>query len=285
MGLDYFLSQFLLSHSDSFSHDLPFQVMRRHRHSSSHGPYPMLTQSPLPSAPIAVASLPTFSKRLLEILAADQLELLQRAGFQDDFDLKGLSVTELQALVPGLVEQAASACLSIASLAKGSASAATSAPTHHSGLNSTEPSVITWKAGPASKAPLSGGKHDLVLQCWVIFQHMGRRGLRWSPLVDSQPASAKTVFCNSLARCEETSLKGHLASWRRWKTFARPSPTMLRNHPWRPLMHSWKTRLLGGPRSRGASSSNFSGGSIMSESLSRSKTPSSRRGTACPTAM
>ena len=50
---------------------------------------------------------------------------------------------------------------------------------------------------------------------------MGQRGLRLSLLVLSQHDSARTVFCNSVARGETSSLKGHLAAWRRWKTFGR----------------------------------------------------------------
>ena len=39
--------------------------------------------------------------------------------------------------------------------------------------------------------------------------------------MDSQRESAKSVFCNAIARSEVASLREHLAAWRRWRTFAR----------------------------------------------------------------
>ena len=164
----------------------------------------------------------SFSMRILEALSSGDVDLLNQYGFLDEFDQRGLSVNDLQAIVPGSSSDVATLCVRIAALCKGPfASAAVSSAAAAPEALFSAPLVIQWKPGSSSKALISEDKSAIVEECWLIFVHMGQRGLWLSPLVLSQHDSARTVFCNSVARGETSSLKGHLAAWRRWKTFGR----------------------------------------------------------------
>ena len=49
--------------------------------------------------------------------------------------------------------------------------------------------------------------------------NLGKNGLQYSPLLDSQPEKARSALLSKLASFESTSLKGHLSAWRRWARF------------------------------------------------------------------
>ena len=131
-----------------FDAGLPILVMRKHKHSSRHGPYPILTRGESAASVPAAPKAPSFSKRLLDVIPAGDIDLPRQHGFQDDFDLKGLTSAELQAVAPDIRKEVAETCIRIASLHKGPvASAASASPPEPVSL-ATGPSLILWKARP-----------------------------------------------------------------------------------------------------------------------------------------
>ena len=126
-------------------------MMRKHRHNAGHGPYPILSRKQELGQLTTIVASTSFSKRILEALSSGDVDLLNQYGFLDDFDLKGLSVNDLQAIVPGISSDVASLCVRIAALCKGPfASAAVSSAAAAPEALFSAPSVIQWKPGSSS---------------------------------------------------------------------------------------------------------------------------------------
>ena len=89
----------------------------------------------------------------------------------------------------------------------------------------------------ASMPPLADGKNKLLDEFWQIYVQLGDKGLRFSPLYNSQPEGVHASFCRGLSKVEEATLKQQLSIWRRWTKFnADFMPPLLQ--PWLPTLEA-----------------------------------------------
>ena len=83
------------------------------------------------------------------------------------------------------------------------------------------PSKVHWNSRKAlSSAPHSKSTEDLLEHFWKMYHTLGRQGLCYSPLLDSQPGACRAALFRKLAPYEPGSLRGHLNAFRRWPKFA-----------------------------------------------------------------
>ncbi|CAE7840069.1 Prkg2, partial [Symbiodinium microadriaticum] len=209
---------------------------KKHRHGSSASAaiLPSITSVSAPCS-VAVMGAEGLSPLLLEHLGESAASSLQSAGFSCDSDVAGLTVGELQSICTDISDESASAALAVARLRRRPAAAPTSVPVEASQL----PAAPLPMGGPAvafkpcgmKSAVIAPSKQAVIDEFWQLYCQLGRQGLRFSPLLLSQPESARLSFVASFASTEEATLRQHRNTWARWCRFAEgylPPPVHVR---------------------------------------------------------
>ena len=210
--------------------------MVRHFHGGRGCSFPLPSIDPCGPVPSSAGSALDFSPFLLQSIPEAVSIRLRAAGFQCDADVAGLTASELSAALTGFIDvEEAAWYIDVAQGAVRSSKRRALEPARQHDVQpqsdvvkrlkpavmQTPSCTFQWSQQqrfPGVLAP-SGDHSQMLSSCWFIYQRLGRQGLQWSSLLESDEVCAKESFLKRMQLFEKKSLASRLSCLRRWAAF------------------------------------------------------------------
>jgi hypothetical protein len=201
--------------------------MIKSKHCHGTGPYLLRPISILNSASNLPSPQSGFTARFQNALHPSEFNKLVSLGFLCEADVANLRCSEIVEFSNGFfLEDEAQVMIELAkAVCKGRLPPQQRQPQPHicqgnlvSAPACIGPVSVRWRACSKLRV-LSDSDESWFDFFWGIYLKLGRSGLQYSPLLDSQPEHARFALFNKLTAFERTSLKSRLSAWRRWVRF------------------------------------------------------------------